>query len=95
MARLHPSRRTWLTAAAVAVVLGAGIGTVIAASGSDTASGSRLVTSVARRGDVSETVSAPFTLAFGNTATPTYACQFSSAVSVALPNVPGKSPATL
>ena len=65
MARLHPSRRTW----AVAVVVGAGIGTAIAVSGSGTASGSRLVTAVVRRGDVSQTVSAPFTLTFGNTAT--------------------------
>ena len=69
MARMQPSRRTWLIAAAVAVVLGAGIGTVIAVSGSDTASGSRLITSVARRGDVSQTVSAPFTLTFGSNAT--------------------------
>jgi hypothetical protein len=69
MARINASRRTWLVAAVVAVVVGAGIGTVIAVSGSGTASGSRLVTAVARRGDVSETVSAPFTLTFGSTAT--------------------------
>jgi hypothetical protein len=66
---MNPSRRTWLIAVLVAVVGGAAIGTVIALSGSGAASGPRHVTAVARRGDVSETVSTPFTLTFGSTAT--------------------------
>ena len=69
MPRWHASRRTAAFVSVLAIVIGAGVGTAIAVSGSGSSSGTRLITAVVQRGDVSQTVSAPFTLAFGSTAT--------------------------
>ncbi len=70
MPKWRTSRRTAIFVGTLVVVIGAGVGTAIAVSGSGGGSGStRLITSVARRGDLAQTVSAPYTLAYGSSPT--------------------------
>jgi len=66
------SRRTGLIIGAVVVVVGIGIGVVIAASGSGGSNNTKVQTAVATRGNLADTVDAPFTLGLNGTANLSY-----------------------